>query len=57
MADPGNSWVNEIIEQSDFVTSMNASLCCMHVSPCVYGRTAELLNKAFNDNVRWHYNR
>ena len=55
VVDPGNSWINEITELSDFVASLNASLCRMHVSPCVYGRTGELLNKAFNNNIRWHY--
>lgn len=57
VADPGNSWVNEMIEHVRFAESLNAGLCQMHVSPCVYGRTAELLNRAFNDNVKRHYNR
>ena len=57
VGNPGNSLINEITEQGDFVESLNASLCRMHVSPCVYGRTGELLNKAFNANIRRHYYR
>ena len=57
VGDPGNSLINEITERGDFVESLNASLCRMHVSPCVYGMTGELLNKAFNANIWRHYNR
>ena len=57
VGNPGNSLINEIAEQGDFVDALNGSLCRMHVSPCVYGRTGELLNKAFNANIRRHYYR
>lgn len=57
VGDPGKSLINEITEQRDFVDTLNASLCRMHVLPSVYGKTGELLNKAFNANIRQHYNR
>lgn len=57
VGDPSNSLINEITAQAEFVDALNASLCRMRVSPCVYGRMGELLNKAFNANIRRHYNR
>lgn len=52
-----NECVRWIAERSSFVYGLNECFCRMHVSPCIYGRTGELLNIAFHDNIRRHYSR